>query len=52
MGDLGNAYNLLGGHLQLHGNPLAKELFQKSIKQYAAAASLQHWRSSSMLKTG
>ena len=38
--DLGNAYNLLGAHLQLHGSLLATEVLQKSVEQYSAAASL------------
>ena len=40
LNDLGNANSMLGDHLHLHGNPTAKEVIQKSLKHYAAAASL------------
>ncbi len=38
--DLGNAYFTLAIHLQLHGDPAAKEMTQKSLQSFVAAAKL------------
>ena len=38
--DLGNAYFTLGIHLQLHGNPSAKEMILKSLQSFAECAAL------------
>ena len=38
--DLGNAYFTLGIHLQLHGDPAAREMIEKSLQAFSAAAAL------------
>ncbi len=38
--DLGNAYFTLGIHLQLHGAPGAREMIEKSLQAFLAAAAL------------
>jgi len=38
--DLGNAYFTLGIHLQLHGEPRAREVIEKSLQTFLAAGAL------------